>query len=273
MPANRRRLHHIAPVRPHIARVEIGRPQCQAARRAIQHRPRNPARPVNRIWFVHHVAHPVADKGKRASPVARGTNDAADRLWIIRIVNPVQDHLGHRKFALQRFTPRFEIQGLAQAIPLLITRRRGQGREPGVGILDHLRVGRLRSVWLWRLWPDGQRRQVRRPHRIDRIMFGREQRGELAFEQDARVVGLAHRDIGEGRSVQDNDCHSGNRPAKVQAHYLVFPVISPMSPGSVRATGRGPTGRGAPESIYVAILARFLGSFARKSAEILKVAL
>ena len=63
-------------------------------------------------------------------------------------------------------------------------------------------------------------------------MFGFKERGELRPHQARRIVGLAYRYIGEGLASegwtsQDDQGKRCHRPAKLKAHCLVFPVVSP----------------------------------------------
>jgi hypothetical protein len=63
-------------------------------------------------------------------------------------------------------------------------------------------------------------------HRSKRLPFLPEQGRKSDIKRRRRIIGLAHRHIGEGRSAQDQQHGSAVKPAFQQAHYRMFPVIS-----------------------------------------------
>ena len=64
----------------------------------------------------------------------------ANRIGIFRIIDPVQDHLGHRELTFDAFAARFEIKRFCQTAPLGAAFDKLLLRQPGLGIF-HLGFG------------------------------------------------------------------------------------------------------------------------------------
>ena len=229
MAANRRRLDHMTPIGARPAGVKVGRTQGQGTGCAVQHDPCDPAGAVGRDRIGHLVGHTVTNVGKRAGTTAGRMNHTADRLRKAGRGHAVQDHLSHRELALNCLAARFEIHRPAQAIPIGIALGRRQAVQPGIGIVEQDGFARLFGSD-GNLRPFGKSRQRGIGQRVHGVMFGRKQRGELRPHQGRRIVGLAHRYIGEGLARKDDHGDRRHRPAKLQAHCLVFLVVSPSHP-------------------------------------------
>src|SRR5690606_15170702 len=78
----------------------------------------------------------VAGVGELATPSVRLVDHTADRPRKTRVLDPVQDHLGHRRLTGDAFAARLEVERGREAFEVRPARRRRLRRKPGFVVGD-----------------------------------------------------------------------------------------------------------------------------------------